>query len=59
MLQGVSYVQASGVYIRNLRPNDTIIPSHPLAGVPGLSGWGYATNFAFTEFSEVRMQDAV
>jgi hypothetical protein len=41
MWQGGSYVQVSELmilmYIRNTRRYD-----HPLFGVPGLSGWGYA-----------------
>ena len=41
MLQGVSYVQVSGLvsYIRNIMPDDMGIP---LLGYRALSGWGYA-----------------
>jgi hypothetical protein len=56
MLQGVSYVQNSAVYIRNLIPEEWDLT---LFGVLGLSGRGYAdlhagVNFAFWAFSEVR-----
>src|SRR5215217_2530863 len=61
MLQGVSYVQNSAVYIRNLIPEEWDLT---LFGVLGLSGRGYAdlhagVNFHFIEFSEVRVYSAV
>src|SRR5215208_6153511 len=56
MLQGVSYVQNSAVYIRNLILGSMSIPS---SASLALSGWGYtdfhaSVNFAFWGFSEVR-----
>ena len=52
--EGVSYVHHGDLYIRNLIPIDSGLPPRG----PGLSGtgpWG-KTNFAMTEFSEVRTE---
>ena len=51
MLQGVSYVQISVVYIKNLRPDSRNIPSSASLAYRA----GAQPNFAITEFCEVRL----